>query len=315
MKSRSQKIKSFNRKAGRPAIIEFTPALRERFKRLYMGEVSDMSRVTAKYISPHLDELVQRQNADSQMDIFKRFQRYFREANIAYFGSVVTGGEPNVVQYGTQMAKKFTPVVKTANEQHKKQFRRNFRKLVGVDPIQNEAGIKNELTLMVKENVKRITTLSTEYFDDIESTIITSIRSGSASDTVIAEIQKYIDKSLSNTGARASLIATDQMNKLSGNLDMIRQRANGGNRYIWMTRGNARVRQDHQDLEGAVFEWGHPPITVTTGKRAGERNHPKGDINCFCYASMVIEDLTGKKTQRLVDAEAKTAKLKSRGRI
>jgi uncharacterized protein with gpF-like domain len=64
-----------------------------------------------------------------------------------------------------------------------------------------------------------------------------------------------------------------------------------------------------------VFDWKFPPVTVLTGKRSGERNHPGQDINCKCWAEPVLEDLTGKKSRTLEAAERKTRKLIAEGRI
>ncbi len=105
---------------------------------------------------------------------------------------------------------------------------------------------------------------------------------------------------------RATLIATDQIQKLNSNLEQIRQQNNGISRYIWRTRRNARVREDHSRLEGCVFKWDQPPVTVRSGKRSGERNHAGEDINCKCWAEPVVDDILERRTKKIIAAESKT---------
>jgi len=56
-----------------------------------------------------------------------------------------------------------------------------------------------------------------------------------------------------------------------------------------------RVRSDHDHLDTNTYLWSSPPVTVTSGKRAGETNHPGGDIICRCYAENVWEDVLDPK--------------------
>lgn len=300
---------------GRVPYTEFTPVIRERFKRVFDTEIRRAKAEVNQKIVPNLDLLVQRENALSATGIFDRFKKYFREINISFFGGLVTGGEPNTALYGKRVKRKLRPIVGSANRQHKDQFKTIFNSLAGVNPIEDEPGLKDELELMVVENVGRITTLSEDYFNRIEGIILDAIRSGTANKSVIKDTQKVIDDAGATMVSRANLIANDQLQKLNGNLDKIRQKANGGTRYIWRTRGNARVRDDHRVLNGAIFEWGNPPITVTTGKRAGERNEPGQDIRCKCQAQMVIEDILGQRTKKIIEAEKKTEKLRQMGRL
>ena len=37
--------------------------------------------------------------------------------------------------------------------------------------------------------------------------------------------------------------------------------------YIWRTRGDGRVRPEHQANDGKIFAWGDPPPTGTSRRR------------------------------------------------
>jgi hypothetical protein len=45
-------------------------------------------------------------------------------------------------------------------------------------------------------------------------------------------------------------------------------------RYVWETRGDAKVRLSHRRNEGKIFRWDTPPPT----------GHPGQDYNCRCLA-------------------------------
>jgi SPP1 gp7 family putative phage head morphogenesis protein len=88
---------------------------------------------------------------------------------------------------------------------------------------------------------------------------------------------------------RAKLIARDQSNKLYGDLTELRAKFNGWEFYEWDDSDDSRVRDDHKRLDGKIYKFSEPPVTVTTGKRAGERNNAGQDIQCRCLALIVFD--------------------------
>ncbi len=92
-----------------------------------------------------------------------------------------------------------------------------------------------------------------------------------------AKIQERGDVSES----RAELIARDQTLKLNGQLNQVRQTNAGVERYTWSTSHDERVRPEHAELDGQVFDWSSPP----------EPGHPGEDFQCRCVALPVIEEL------------------------
>lgn len=62
--------------------------------------------------------------------------------------------------------------------------------------------------------------------------------------------------------------------RLSQGLDQKRQQAIGIRKYVWRTRGDAKVRAGHAANDGKIFEWRNPPAT----------GHPGEDFNCRCWA-------------------------------
>ncbi len=241
---------------------------------------------------PELDLLIAKDQTirlDASSSAATRLKDVFRAMFISHFGGLVTGGDPNIALYGKWVKKILDPKIAAADKSHKREFTRTFKRVIGVDPIAKEPGLGEALDIYSAYNVNKITTLSHDYFNDIQDTVFRGLQSGTSNRSIVKEVQASIDKTGESSVANAKLIATDQIQKLNGDLDRKRQQSNGGNRYYWQTRRNGVVRNknnsngysDHAQLEGAVFEWGNPPITVFKGKRAGERNEPGQDINCF----------------------------------
>ena len=80
---------------------------------------------------------------------------------------------------------------------------------------------------------------------------------------------------------RANLIARDQINKLNGQVNAIRQQNVGITHYIWRTADDDRVRPTHNARDDKKFAWDKPPSD----------GHPGEPINCRCYAEPVFDNL------------------------
>lgn len=237
-----------------------------------------------------------------------------------FFGGMFSKAMPNLAKYARIVKKKLVdPMLKQTDRHNKTQFSKSFKRVTGVDSLAFEPQLNEFLEVAGDQNVNKIVTQSSVYFDSIQEMTNLALRKG----TSVKELRDDIIQLTGTTKSRAQLIAIDQVQKLNASLESERQQNNGLTRYIWRTRQNARVRSksnsggvsDHAGLEGAVIDWNFPPITVLTGKRAGERNHSGFDINCKCWSEAVIEDLTGKTSKTLIKAEAITQKLISQGRI
>jgi len=290
-------------------------------KRL-QAEVDRGFRLVEKLLFPVLEEDVDRLDsvrADIGNDS-DTIQAVIAKILKRFFGGMFSKDKPNLTKYDRAVKKKLVePMLKQTDRHNKTQFSKTFKRISGVDPLAFEPGLNEFLDVAGEQNVNLIVTQSSAYFDSIQEMANRALRKG----TGVGELRDDIIALTGTTKSKAKLIAIDQVQKLNADLEGQRQQNNGLTRYIWRTRQNARVRSkansggasDHKGLEGAVIDHNFPPITVLTGKRAGERNHAGSDINCKCNMEPVIEDLTGKRTKQLEAAEAITRKLISQGRI
>lgn len=173
------------------------------------------------------------------------------------------------------------------NNVNQKYHAEAVNRVLGVNPIMLEPWLEQEVKNFIAENASLITTLPQESLSDIEQLVFRERKRGASP----AEMRAKIVEQFGVTQGRAKVIARDQVSKFNGRLSEQRQRNLGINEYIWRTSKDGRVRSDHEHLDGKTFKWSDPPVTVTTGKRAGERNHPGQDIQCRCQAEPVIEAL------------------------
>lgn len=81
--------------------------------------------------------------------------------------------------------------------------------------------------------------------------------------------------------ARANLIASDQVWKVSSEATAYYALRADSEEYIWMTSGDERVRTGHARLHMTVQRWTQPP---STGRAEGA-NHPGQAIHCRCKAA------------------------------
>lgn len=166
-------------------------------------------------------------------------------------------------------------------------FNRQFQTVFEVDPVAAEPWLQQEVNSFVAENASLIKTLPEESLADIQQMVFRDARRGLSPQQIRANIKEQFE----TTEARAQLIARDQVSKFNGRLSELRQTQAGITRYEWQTAEDGRVRDEHRNLNGTIQEWDKPPVTVTSGKRAGETNHPGQDIQCRCQAIPVVDDL------------------------
>lgn len=95
----------------------------------------------------------------------------------------------------------------------------------------------------------------------------------------VEDIAKDIRERADVSQSRAELIARDQTLKLNGQINQTRQENAGVTSYTWSTSHDERVREEHRELDGKVFQWSDPP----------EPGHPGEDFQCRCIALPVFD--------------------------
>jgi len=162
------------------------------------------------------------------------------------------------------------PFAQKTEAYHKKEFNRETRSLLGINPITSETWLPGLSDSWVANNVRLITSISSQYFTQIEGIVRRGVETGDST----KKIQDELIERFRVTRNRARLIARDQINKYYGKLDRARSQDIGITHFIWITAGDERVRTSHSILNNRRFSW----------RTGADGLFPGQDIQCRCIA-------------------------------
>ena len=168
-------------------------------------------------------------------------------------------------------------LVEGVDQQNVDTLQSSIQQAYGIDITQllRAQNIQPTLMLAQRANVNLIKTIPAQYFERLNTTVLTGIQQGQRYSDIADSIQEIYGV----TDNRAKLIARDQTSKTNAAIAETRQTDLGIEEYTWLTAGDERVRETHADNEGQVFRWDSPPA---------ETGHPGHDINCRCVAIPMI---------------------------
>lgn len=89
---------------------------------------------------------------------------------------------------------------------------------------------------------------------------------------------------------KATLIARDQVGKLYGQVNAIRQKEVGVEKFVWRTAEDERVRAEHEQRDGETYSYDDPP----DGELPGE------PILCRCYAEPDFTSVLDQATENTI---------------
>lgn len=161
---------------------------------------------------------------------------------------------------------------------------RQVQKVAKINLYDSSTGLEQHLELFVTDNVSLIKSIPADQLANVKGVIVRGARAGKHHTAVADEIVKEFGVSRK----RAALIASDQVGKLNGELNQIRQQGLGVRRYRWSSVKDQRVRERHKELDNSIQEWAVPPVVDT---RTGERGHPGYPIRCRCVAIAIVDDV------------------------
>jgi SPP1 gp7 family putative phage head morphogenesis protein len=171
---------------------------------------------------------------------------------------------------------------------NKAQITRVMKQGLGVDVYQAEPWLAQELNVFTVNNVNLIKSSNAAFLKQVETVVYDGMRRGLRHEEIAKQIlgtgkDKAGKVSKFRTAKnRANLIARDQVNKLNGQLNELRQKNAGVTKYIWRTNIDGRERASHNAWNGQEFSW-------ETGSPIG--TNPGDEIQCRCYAEPVLDDL------------------------
>lgn len=151
---------------------------------------------------------------------------------------------------------------------------KEFRDIKNLDDV---------MTTYVDYNLRLVKGLTEDIIEKMTKRIVNGVKKGYTNEQIANSIRYSggLTKGRFKTlKTRTKLIANDQIGKLNGDLTKLRMKFNKVEKYIWRTRLDERVRDEHAEREGEVFSWSKPP--------AG--GHPGEEINCRCFSEPYVEE-------------------------
>lgn len=179
-------------------------------------------------------------------------------------------------------------LVNRANQQNKAQTQRIYNQAFGIDlsGLLGDGAIREDMDKAVKENVDLITSIQTDFINEIGEKVFTNLSRGGRHENLTSIIKERGEVSK----ARAKFIARDQTAKLNAALTESRSRALGLDLYEWGGAGDERERDSHFVLNGMLCKYSDPTVySDDWGKTWKKRKtigafegNPGQDYQCRC---------------------------------
>ncbi len=181
-------------------------------------------------------------------------------------------------------------LVSRANLQNKEQTQRTYSEAFGIDltGMLGDGAIREKMADAVRENVGLITSIQTDFINDIGEKVFGNLLEGGRSENLINIIRERGDVTLS----RAKFIARDQTSKLNAELTEARSNALGLDVYEWSGTGDERERKSHFVLNGMLCKYSDPTVYSDDGGKTWKKRSsigafigkPGEDYQCRCLS-------------------------------
>jgi SPP1 gp7 family putative phage head morphogenesis protein len=184
---------------------------------------------------------------------------------------------PSFRALGESIARKF---VKSADDVNEKRF--------GINIYGDDVILQEYIEASIYDNTNLITSIPTQYLAQVESIVMTNVRAGNRSSSIIKTLQQQYGVSK----RRAKQIARDQTAKVNGDLSKKRQQLAGFDYFKWQDSDDSRVRDRHESIANkmteygkGVYRWDNPPLSDK-----GVPIIPGSDYSCRCIAIPVSNE-------------------------
>jgi len=162
---------------------------------------------------------------------------------------------------------------------HTRAFRESVRRALAIDisAVITDLDLFEYIEDYTAVTRSLINGLTEENVRNVERIVRENKFSGGSFRRIEQELRDTFDLSRK----RANLIAVNETQKLTANLNQIRQEQVGITHYVWKDNDDQRVRPLHRELDGKRFKWGEP-----TGAEGGKP--PGQPVRCRCNAIGVV---------------------------
>ncbi|MCQ9122762.1 phage minor head protein [Rodentibacter caecimuris] len=244
-------------------------------------------KVFVKNMTSNIERALQRPQSPFFMDSADGFQAISKQALLDYLKKYQEKDRTSEAEYIAQ------GFVSRGNIQNQREVSTNLKNQTGVDLaayLNNSPNIKEKLEMTQLWNVSLISNLQADYLNKINNAVTQSVLSGGDIKDLAAQIKEIAKVS----EKRAALIARDQTSKFNAALTQARHEDLGVKKYMWSTAGDERVRDNHAEKDGQIFEYANPPE---------DTGHPGHDINCRCVQIAVFDEVHEKQINEQLEKQ------------
>lgn len=235
--------------------------------RVFQSKLNGLTRNLIEKISPYYKARLVQQAAKSHYrtnSLEDDLKRVLTDSNTV-----------NEVWSEMEMDKMLSMTVEDIDNYNLKNFTNLDEAILGIDVFENRALYQSSKAMFKQETRKYLIKIYDDHFMQAETLIFDGLRFGDSQRTLAKKLMEL--KTMKRS--KANLIARDQVSKLNGQINKIRQTKLGITDFIWNTVGDSRVRSEHREHEGKKYSW----------SKGAAGNYPGRDIQCRCTADAVLK--------------------------
>jgi SPP1 gp7 family putative phage head morphogenesis protein len=177
---------------------------------------------------------------------------------------------------------------RSTSQAQRRALARQLTQALGVDVLPDESHIPQLLEYFTHENATLIGSIPEDLHQEVAKLTARAFTKRMKPDTFASLLQDRFDVAES----RARFIARDQLGKLWGQLNAVRQRSVGVDEFTWRCTDDDKVRPLHRRLANQRYSYENPPIVAR-----GERMLPGEDYGCRCEAVPVVDGIVAAAKQ------------------
>lgn len=163
------------------------------------------------------------------------------------------------------------------------QLARQLTAALGTEVLTDEQHIPQVLEYFTHENATLIGSIPEELHQEIAKLTARAFTKRMNPDTFASLLEDRFKVAES----KARFIARDQLGKLWGQVNAIRQRSVGVDQFRWRDCGLPNVRPKHRKASGQIYSYENPPKVG----RDGEQLLPGEDYGCRCNAEPILDGI------------------------
>lgn len=165
----------------------------------------------------------------------------------------------------------------------RRDWQRAVRDAYGIDLARAEPDLPDRLRAFEIENVALIRSVPEQYTARLRGEFTKAVLEGRS----LRDMARAVREATGASRKRSELLARDQIGRLNGQLQRMRQEQIGVRSYVWRTVRDERVRASHRARDGKEYKWSDP------GPKPGS------EIRCRCSPAAVLPGLTAAETRGL----------------